>query len=315
MLQERKSTGFAAFPCSVTLVRMAMHTGACHCGNVQIRFESAEDPAQIPLRACACSFCRSHGARTLMDANGSVEFSVQDESLLSRYRWSLKTADFLVCARCGNYCGAVIAHGGQERAIVNANLLHDRMSFDRSASSVSYEGETEEGRIARRMKNWTPAKLSVSDLLFDALSGEAHPCAHFGPIISRNADVVSAHCDRIIGQVRGSFGVEITPDAAGAMGIERIIDGMWREDWDRGRPSLDLFTHDLGVLLFHAMHVSLGGEPAFRSTLDLTHVSLHWADQQLEIFPVHRIIKRLRNPKGESVAYFFNAIASRVTGA
>jgi hypothetical protein len=136
------------------------HTGACHCGNVQIEFESPQDPREIPLRACGCSFCRSHGARTAMDAQGSLSFSIRDKSLLSNYRWSLRTADFLVCARCGNYCGAVIESGGEKRAIVNTNLLHDRAAFDRPASSVSYEGESEESRIARRMKNWTPAKIS-----------------------------------------------------------------------------------------------------------------------------------------------------------
>jgi hypothetical protein len=138
---------------------MAMHTGSCHCGNVQIQFESELDPAKIPLRACSCSFCRSHGARTLTDADGSVTFWVQEPDLLSRYRWALRTADFLVCSRCGNYCGAVIAQGDEQRASVNANLLHDRKVFDRPAQTVSYEGETHDARIARRMKNWTPAKL------------------------------------------------------------------------------------------------------------------------------------------------------------
>jgi hypothetical protein len=137
-----------------------MHTGSCHCGNVQIAFESDLDPARIPLRACACSFCRSHGARTVADPEGRATFEVRDPALLSRYGWSLKTADFLVCARCGNYCGAIISEGGAQRAIVNANLLHDRKAFDREAQAVDYEGESREARIARRMKAWTPASLS-----------------------------------------------------------------------------------------------------------------------------------------------------------
>lgn len=49
---------------------MAVYEGQCHCGNLQLRFESAIAPENLPLRACQCSFCRAHGALTVSDPAG-----------------------------------------------------------------------------------------------------------------------------------------------------------------------------------------------------------------------------------------------------
>ena len=62
---------------------------------------------------CACSFCRRHGARTSGDPAGSVEFRAEPGSL-SRYRFGLGITDYLLCAKCGTYVGAVMPdEGGQ----------------------------------------------------------------------------------------------------------------------------------------------------------------------------------------------------------
>ena len=37
--------------------------GACHCGQVEVAFETAMSVADLPLRACGCSFCRRHGTQ------------------------------------------------------------------------------------------------------------------------------------------------------------------------------------------------------------------------------------------------------------
>src|ERR671939_662142 len=44
--------------------------GTCHCGNIAIVLETGQDPRSLPLRACDCSFCRKHGARTTSDPEG-----------------------------------------------------------------------------------------------------------------------------------------------------------------------------------------------------------------------------------------------------
>ena len=126
--------------------------GRCHCGNIQISLETRVDPRELPLRACQCTFCRRHGARTTSDPAGRARVTVRDEAELSRYRWGLATADFLVCRRCGVYAAAVL----QSWAVLNANLFDDQEPFRREAQPVDYDGESAEQRIARRRKAWTP---------------------------------------------------------------------------------------------------------------------------------------------------------------
>jgi hypothetical protein len=129
--------------------------GTCHCGNIAIVLETQQDPRSLPLRECACSFCRRHGARTTSDPAGRARIGVQDGSLLSRYSFGLRTAEMIVCARCGAYAGAVLREGASGWAVLNTNLFLDP-AFDRPAERVSYEGETAEQRIARRKRLWTP---------------------------------------------------------------------------------------------------------------------------------------------------------------
>ena len=133
-------------------------TGRCHCGNITVVFETRVDPRTLPLRACACSFCTRHGARTTADPSGTARIEIADPAEVSRYRWGLATADFLVCRRCGVYAAAVLADGGESWATLNTRIFDDQGPFAREATSVSYEGESAEERIARRKRQWTPIR-------------------------------------------------------------------------------------------------------------------------------------------------------------
>ena len=122
--------------------------------------ETEQDPRSLPLRACDCSFCRKHGARTTSDPAGRARVGIQDRSLVSRYVFGLRTAEMVVCARCGVYCAAVMHEGDRAWAVLNVNLFRDAASaFDRPPHGMSYEGETREERIARRKRVWTPVEL------------------------------------------------------------------------------------------------------------------------------------------------------------
>jgi hypothetical protein len=134
---------------------MATLEGTCHCGNIAIVLETEQDPRSLPLRACDCSFCRRHGARSTADPAGRARVGVQDRALLSLYVFGLRTAEMVVCARCGTYCAAVMRDGDRAWAVHNANLFF-HPAFDRPAQPVSYEGETVEQRIVRRKRLWTP---------------------------------------------------------------------------------------------------------------------------------------------------------------
>jgi hypothetical protein len=137
-------------------------TGACHCGALQLTFETPTLPEKLPLRACDCSFCRKHGVRTTSDPAGTVMFRIGDPGLLQRYRFGTQTADTLICRNCGIYLAAVTEIDGALYAVVNVNALDDRTAFARMPSVMNYEGETAEQRMARRRVKWTPARLDAT---------------------------------------------------------------------------------------------------------------------------------------------------------
>jgi hypothetical protein len=135
--------------------------GRCHCGNIEVALETGVAVDRLPVRACACSFCRAHGARSASDPNGRVEITVRDPARLIGYRFATKSAEFLICGRCGIYAAAVLASGDSSYAIVNVNALDAENHFTQDARSMNYDGESEAERIKRRRENWTPAVLKV----------------------------------------------------------------------------------------------------------------------------------------------------------
>jgi hypothetical protein len=133
------------------------HLGGCHCGNIRVRLRLSTLPQDTPLRACACSFCRAHRTRTVADSAGLFELAVEDWNLVERYRFGSRTADYIVCCRCGVYIGAICETSLGTRAVVNVNCLADRASFTQVPGASDYEGETTEARLSRRALKWMPA--------------------------------------------------------------------------------------------------------------------------------------------------------------
>ena len=136
-------------------------TGRCHCGNIELALETSVRPEELSLRACTCSFCRRHGARTTSDPGGRVVVTVHHPEQLLCYRFGLRTADFLVCARCGIYVAGVVHEGSGCFATVNVNALDAVDRFTQPATPVTYEGESAAERAARRKARWTPAVIVV----------------------------------------------------------------------------------------------------------------------------------------------------------
>jgi hypothetical protein len=135
-----------------------IHAGGCHCGNLRYALETPLALTQLPLRTCQCSFCRHHGARSTSDPAGRIRFEVQDAAQLTRYRFGLRTADFLICARCGIYVGALMRADGAQWAIVNANALDEAAQLTQQPQPMDYEGEDESARQSRRRARWSPAQ-------------------------------------------------------------------------------------------------------------------------------------------------------------
>src|SRR5947209_12658881 len=112
----------------------------------------------MPVRSCACLFCRAHGTRTVSDPAGRADLWV-DWSLVQKYRFGSRTSDYLLCRRCGVYVGAVCETPAGWRSVINTLCLQDRAGFSGDAARPDYDGEAVEARLARRQANWMPTVI------------------------------------------------------------------------------------------------------------------------------------------------------------
>ncbi len=135
---------------------MITFRGSCHCGALDFVYSSELPPEQWSVRACQCSFCRAHGAHYTSDPAGQVRFVHRDVSQLQRYRFGLKTADFLLCRKCGVFMGAVMAETAGVFVAINVNVFVDPKPRLPAALLTDFDAESREARILRRLKKWTP---------------------------------------------------------------------------------------------------------------------------------------------------------------
>ena len=135
--------------------------GGCHCGNISYVFDATARVEALGLRACQCGFCRAHGARTTSDPNGAMRISIRDREQLQRYRFGLKTADFLICRVCGVFVGALMTTNGKNYFTVNANTFKPPPAYDIIAVAKDFGAEDTGGRTSRRAQMWTPVEEFV----------------------------------------------------------------------------------------------------------------------------------------------------------
>ena len=134
--------------------------GQCHCGAVKVSLDGDVAAADLPLRACQCGFCRRHGALSTSHPQAKITFGAA-EGALTRYRFSQKLSNFLICAECGCYVGSLAETDIGPIAILNVRGV-DLPGFEgREAQPMTYDGETPEERTARRKARWSPAALNV----------------------------------------------------------------------------------------------------------------------------------------------------------
>jgi len=136
-----------------------IHNGVCHCGNLKVMLQLTYPPGEVRLRACGCSFCRRHNTRSASDPGGAVDIWADDWSLVQLYRFGTRTAEFIICSRCGVYIGAMGDTASGKRAVINITCLDDRALFTREPAPTDHDGETAEQRPARRAANWTPLTI------------------------------------------------------------------------------------------------------------------------------------------------------------
>ncbi|MGA9421048.1 MAG: hypothetical protein WBW61_01730 [Rhodanobacteraceae bacterium] len=122
-------------------------------------YRTALEPEEWPIRACQCEFCRAQGALSTSDPRGSLEFFEHVPSMLNRYRFGRKTADFLICRNCGAFIGAMMQSESRGFGIINVRILLQLADRLRQPRPMDYENEELNERAARRESRWTPVAI------------------------------------------------------------------------------------------------------------------------------------------------------------
>jgi hypothetical protein len=131
--------------------------GSCHCGNIAFALDWKSDPAEIPARACGCSFCVKHGGVWTSNPAASLRVTVLDPALVTKYQFGTRTAVFHVCGGCGIVPVVTSELDGKTYAVVSVNAFNDVDPARIRKSPVSFDGEGVDDRLARRKRNWIAA--------------------------------------------------------------------------------------------------------------------------------------------------------------
>jgi hypothetical protein len=132
------------------------YSARCHCGSLAAIYHTAILPSAWPVRACQCDFCRSHGALSTSDPQGSLAFQAQNTADIQRYRFGGRTTDFLLCRECGVYVGAQIKSEKGRFGILNVATLRPFPSELPITQPMNYSAEAPEEKRSRREARWTP---------------------------------------------------------------------------------------------------------------------------------------------------------------
>ena len=130
--------------------------GSCHCGNIQLVLLWPGVETEMGVRMCGCTFCRKHAAAWTSHRDAELNVRVVDKSLVSKYQFGTKTADFHVCSTCGVVPFVLSEIEGKNYAVVNVNSLHDVDRLLSSRSKTDFDGERIDDKLGRRRRNWIP---------------------------------------------------------------------------------------------------------------------------------------------------------------
>ena len=141
---------------------MLIH-GKCHCGNITFSLTWEPDPTEIPARACTCSFCTKHGGLWTSNPRGALKVAVQDPSLVSRYVFDTRTAEFHVCARCGIVPLVTSRIDDKLYAVVSVHAFEGIDPALIRTAPMTYSAEEVQTRLDRRKRFWIPDVEYVED--------------------------------------------------------------------------------------------------------------------------------------------------------
>lgn len=140
-----------------------LYSGQCHCGKLRASFETKKAPQDLGARTCQCNFCRRHGAINISDPEGEVVIDTHADDV-RRYRFALRTADFLICKHCGVYIAAATGEGANICSTINVAGLRMTTFLGLEETPMRYGAETVRERLTRRAEKWTPTRFTDSRL-------------------------------------------------------------------------------------------------------------------------------------------------------
>jgi hypothetical protein len=129
-------------------------SGRCHCGNISLELNWEPEPSEIIARICTCSFCTKHGNVWTSCPTGSLRVDINEPSLVSKYSFGTKTAHFHVCSSCGVAPVVTSRIDGRLYAVVSVNAFEGVDPSLIQRTSATFDGESEEMRLARRKRGW-----------------------------------------------------------------------------------------------------------------------------------------------------------------
>ena len=128
--------------------------GSCHCRNITFSLRWDPDPAEIPARACDCTFCAKHGGVWTSNPKGSLRVSIEDPSQVSEYVFGTRTAKFHICGKCGIVPVVTSTIDDHLYAVVSVNAFENVDASMLKRASASFDAESQDTRLARRVRNW-----------------------------------------------------------------------------------------------------------------------------------------------------------------
>jgi hypothetical protein len=136
--------------------------GKCHCGNIAFVLDWPGDVPDVVARECGCSFCVKHGGAWTSNRDAKLSVTLRRPGVVSRYVFGTETATFYVCIRCGAVPIVTSDIENHVYAVVNINTFENFDSLHLSRQPVSFDGEQQQSRLARRQRNWI-AEVHISE--------------------------------------------------------------------------------------------------------------------------------------------------------
>jgi len=157
--------------------------------------------------------------------------------------------------------------------------------------------------------------LSNNISYFDILDNQETPYSGFKGVLNSVPEREQRFNDlaeEAIIRIQNGFNVELSNTANCISILESIIAVMWQEGWDPNNADVDLFATDFGSVLTRTIQNLFYGRLVFRSDRDISHLSIWWPGYKIEVFPLHKVYKRLMKPIGESIEVYVNNISQKI---